>query len=267
MARNLLGEMPFLDHLEELRWRIFRSLAAIVVGTVVGYVVVQHFGVLELLIRPSRAVLGDKGLAYFHPMDPFLITLKLSLVVGLILALPFVVREVWGFLSPGLTREERRVIVPSLYFGLLLFLSGVAIAYFFVLPITLSWGASFQSEFLTANIEVGQYLGFVTQLLVGFGAAFELPIVVMILSVMGLVTPRFMREKRRHAIVIITVVVAVVTPGDLITTFTMLVPVLILYELSIFLSALVHRRKERAEKERMQPAEGPPPGAVGADGP
>jgi sec-independent protein translocase protein TatC len=223
---------------------------------------------MDLLIRPSRPILGDDGLAYFHPMTPFFVTLKLALVVGLILAFPLVVREVWGFLSPGLTPRERRVIVPSLYFGLVLFCLGVAMAYFWVLPLALIWGSSFQPEYLVATIEVGQYLGFVTRLLVAFGVVFELPIVVMILSALGLVTPRFLRDKRRHAIVAITITASMVTPGDLVSTFMMMGPMVILYEGSIFLSAAIYRRRQRAEDEsRLEPVDEPPPGTVGAEGP
>ena len=267
-ARNPLGEMPFLEHLEELRWRILRSLGAILAGAVLGFVVVQQFGVLELLILPSREILGEDGLAFFHPMTPFFVTLKLALVVGLILAFPLVVREVWGFLSPGLSSKERRVIVPSLYFGLVLFAAGVAMAYFLVLPLALVWGASFQPEYLVATIEVGQYLGFVTRLLLAFGVVFELPIVVMILSSLGLVTPRLMRSKRRHAIVAITIVASMVTPGDLISTFLMMGPMLVLYEGSILLSGMIYRRRQRAERESaFEPIEEPPPGTIGAEGP
>lgn len=260
------GEMPFLDHLEELRWRIVRSLSALVIGTIVGWVVVQQFGVMEILIRPIRPLLTGDGLAFFSPLTPFFVTLKLALVVGFFLAAPIVVHQIWAFLSPGLTRKEKRVIIPSLYFGLLLFAAGVALAYFWVLPVSLRFLASFQADQLEAVYEVGAYLSFVTKVLIAFGVAFELPVVVVILSAMGLITPKFLRDKRRHAIVGITVAAAFLTPGaDVVSQVMLVIPMLILYEISIFLSAAILRRRE--EEPRLLPVEEPPAGAVGIRGP
>jgi sec-independent protein translocase protein TatC len=262
-----LGEMPFLDHLEELRWRIFYALIAVFLGTVAGFLVVHYFGVLELLIRPAEFLLGDEGLKYFNPATPFFVTLKLALVVGIILAFPVVVYQVWAFLAPALKPEEKRVIVPSLYFGLVLFCAGVAMAYFVVLPLALAFLSGFQQAFLDPVIEVGEYLGFVTKLLIAFGVVFELPVVIMILSVLGLVTPRFLREKRRHAVVGIAAVAVMLTPGDLASTVLMMGPMVVLYEISILLSAAIYRRRRaREEEERLRPSEEPPTGTVEASG-
>jgi sec-independent protein translocase protein TatC len=260
------GEMPFLEHLEELRWRILYTIIALFVGTAIGFAVVHYLGVMELLIRPVRPHLQGGQLAFFSPVTPFFVTLKLSLVVGLILAFPVVVYQAWAFLSPGLTAEEKKVIVPSLYFGLVLFCAGVAMAYFFVLPLALIFLTGFQQEFLQPMLEVGQYLAFVTKLLVAFGVAFELPVVIMILSALGLVTPRFLRDKRRHAIVGITVLASLLTPGDLASTVLMIIPMMILYEGSIFLSVMIYRKREESlSDEPLRPSEEAPSGAVEAD--
>lgn len=263
---NPLGEMPFLDHLEELRWRIFYMLIAVGIGTVVGFLLVQYLGVLEILIRPIRPMLQTGELAYFSPATPFFVTLKLALVVGILLAFPIVVYQVWAFLSPGLKQEEKRVIIPSLYFSLVLFCLGVAMAYFFVLPIALIFLAGFQQQFLVPTIEVGEYLTFVTRILIAFGAVFQLPVVVMILSAMEIVTPAFMRRTRRHSIVAITVLASLLTPGDIASTLLMMAPMVILYEISILISVVIYRRK--AERERdLVASEEPPAGAVEASGP
>jgi sec-independent protein translocase protein TatC len=245
--------MPFLDHLEELRWRILWSLLAVVLGAVVGFVVVHYFGVMELLIVPMREAYDDPNfeLIYLSPADPFFITLKLAVVVGVILAFPIIVYQIWGFLAPALEKHEKRVIVPALYMGLLLFSAGVALAYFVALPLTMTFFQNFQAEFLREQLEVGKTLAFVTKLLIGFGVIFELPVVVMILSALGLVTPEFLKSKRRHAIVIITVLASFLTPGDLITlTIMLMVPLFFLYEFSILLSRLIWRRKREQEKKR-----------------
>jgi sec-independent protein translocase protein TatC len=190
--------------------------------------------------------------------------------VGFVLALPVIVYQVWGFLSPGLTEREKKWIVPSLYFGVVLFAIGSSMAYFWVLPITFEVLTGFQAEYLKNEMEVNHYLSFVTKLLLGFGFVFELPVVIMILSAMGIVTPRFLREKRRHAIVVMTVVSIVLTPADLISAMMMLVPLLLLYELSIFLSALIYRKKAEAREEEERSIAPPvvekPVGTVSVDG-
>ena len=263
---NALGEMPFLDHLEELRWRIFYMLIAVGIGTVTGFLLVQYLGVLEILIRPIRPMLQTGELAYFSPATPFFITLKLAVVVGILLALPIVVYQLWAFLSPGLRHEEKRVIIPSLYFSLVLFCLGVAMAYFFVLPIALVFLAGFQQQFLVPTIEVGEYLTFVTRILIAFGAVFQLPVVVMILSAMEIVTPAFMRRTRRHAIVGITVLASLLTPGDIASTLLMMGPMVLLYEVSIIISQLIYRRKA-AREEGVAASDEPPEGVVEASGP
>ena len=264
MARRR-GEMPFLEHLEELRWRILWSLLAVVLGTVVGFVFVYYFGVMELLMRPMRAAYTDPDfrLIYLSPADPFFITLKLAVVVGVILAFPIIVYQIWAFLSPALEKHEKRTIVPALYLGLILFSAGVALAYFIALPLTMTFFQNFQAEFLEEQLEVGKTLAFITKLLIGFGVIFELPVVVMILSALGLVTPEFLKSKRRHAMVLITVLASFLTPGDVITlTIMLMVPLFFLYEFSIFLSKMIWRRKRAREKEMEDGSSEPPEGSV-----
>ena len=247
------GEMPFLDHLEELRWRILWSLLSIVIGTVVGFLLIRYFDVLELLIKPIRAAIPDNPdfrLIYLSPADPFFITLKLSVVVGVILAFPIIVYQVWSFLAPALEDHEKRAIIPALYLGLMLFCAGVALAYFVALPVSIVFFQTFEGGLMEAQYEIGKTLALITKILLGFGIIFELPVVVMSLSALGLVTPEFLRSKRRHAIVIITVLASVLTPGDVITlTIMLMVPLFFLYEFSIYLSRLIWRRKRARERE------------------
>lgn len=241
------AEMPFLDHLEELRWRVLWSLLAVIVCSIIGYVLVQHMQVMLLLIQPIEPFLNGGKLKYLSPTDPFFLTLKLAFTTGLVLASPIVIYQIWSFLSPALMPSEKRVIVPSLYLGVVLFLVGVVMAYELVLPMTLRFTMNFQTEFLEQNIVVGPYMAMVIRLLLGFGIVFELPVVILILSAMGLVTPQFLASKRRHAIVGITALASILTPGDVITvTVMMMLPLILLYELSIFLSRLVVRNRAAA---------------------
>ena len=245
------AEMPFLDHLEELRWRILWSLAALLGGVGIGFWLVMRFDVLGLLIRPIKPYLPGERLGYLSPADPFMLTLKLALIVGVILAFPVIVYHVWSFVSPALTKEEKRSIVPALYMGLVLFAVGVAGAYFLALPATLSFFMGFQVEALTPTIIAPAYLGFVTKLLLAFGVLFELPVVILILSSLGLVSAGWLRSKRRYAIALGAVAASLITPGDvvLLTAF-MMIPLMLLYEMSIGLAALVERRRRRLARER-----------------
>jgi sec-independent protein translocase protein TatC len=159
-----------------------------------------------------------------------------------------------------LEKHERGVVIPSLYLGLVLFAAGVGMAYM-LLPVSLNiLLTQFSADYLNMVIGANLYLGFVVRFLLGFGVIFELPVVIMILTVFGLVTPTLLREKRRFAIVVITVLAAFVSPGDVVViTLLMMAPLMLLYEFSIFLSVLVHRR--RNEDNRIL-AEGPPEGSV-----
>ncbi len=264
-AANPRGEMPFLEHLEELRWRILWSLVAIAAFTIVGFLLVHYLEVVALLLEPGKDFLGpDWQPIFLSPTDPFFLLLKLALSVGLILASPVIIYQAWSFLSPALEPHEKRAIVPALYMGLVLFAAGVAMAYYIALPISIRFLMGLLTDFMTPSIEATRYLGFVIKLLLGFGLVFELPVVILILSALGLVTPAFLRARRRHAIVIITVVASFLSPGDVIAvTVLMMIPLIFLYEFSILLSVFVWRRREAREKTINEVD--PPSGAVASE--
>ena len=140
------AEMPFLDHLEELRWRILKSLLAVLLASVIGWVIVEYVDVIGLLMRPIVPLLPDGKLKFTSPTEPFLITLKLAFVLGLLLASPVVIYQAWAFLAPALYDRERRLIVPALSVGVLLFLIGAGVAYQWVLPHVLTMLLSFQRQ-------------------------------------------------------------------------------------------------------------------------
>jgi sec-independent protein translocase protein TatC len=242
---NPKGEMPFLDHLEELRWRIFKGAGALFAAAMLGFVLVHYLGVTEILIRPIEPYLQDGKLAVLSPMEPFMLEIKLAIIVGILIAFPILAYQVWAFFSPALEQHERRFIIPALYLGLVLFSGGVTMAY-----VLLPWSlrillTQFSADYVYNLIGAGIYLGFVVRFLVGFGLLFELPVVVMLLTVFGLVTPTFLREKRRYALVVITILAAAISPGDVVfVTVLMMAPLMLLYEFSIYLSALVYRRRE-----------------------
>ncbi len=260
---NPAGEMPFLDHLEELRWRILWSLLALTIGAMAGFLLVHYGDMLQVLFSPYQELFGaDQMLINLKPTDAFFITLKYGILVGLLLVFPVVVYHIWSFLAPALKKSEKRVIVPALYMGLVLFVLGVVMAYYVALPISLEFLVGFQTDIMVPQWTAQDYFGFTIQLLAAFGIIFELPVVIMILSVLGLVTPAFLRGKRRHAILLITIAAALISPGDVImVTLLMMAPLIVLYEFSILLSVAIHRKRE----ERIAAHAEPPAGSVRAD--
>jgi sec-independent protein translocase protein TatC len=241
------GEMPFLDHLEELRWRIIWSLAALIVGVAIAFVVVLKFNILLWLQGPMLPYLHGRRLVYTHPGDGFSILLQTAIMAGVVIALPVIVWQVYAFLSPALHRHEKRVAIPVIVGAVALFVAGAALAWYFVLPMTLKFLSGLGDEAFDQMITASEYFGFVSSMVLAMGAVFELPIAILLLSVFGLVTPKFLAKFRRHALLGSYVAAAIITPGDLfITSVALMVPLYLLYELSIVLSYLVVRKKARA---------------------
>src|SRR6266540_1265224 len=171
-------EMPFLDHLEELRHRLFWIVGAIVVGVVLSFVVLSRggFDIVAILAKPIEPYLRGRQLVFTHPGTSFSIVLNASLILGILLATPVIGYQLWGFFAPALHPHEKRIIVPVLFGMLGLFLAGVALCFFVVLPFTLRFFHGFESATLTPMIEATQYFGFAFSMMLAFGIAFELPI-------------------------------------------------------------------------------------------
>lgn len=240
--------MPFLDHLEELRWRLLWIVGAVIIGTIAGFVAVGSLNLLEVLAGPIQPYLNNERLGYFRPSDPFTIHLKLSMSVGIVLASPVILFQVWSFVAPALYPGEKRVGMMALAGGLVLFCLGVSLAYFFVLPASLKFFSLFDGDALQSMITAPEYFSLVVSLALIFGTAFELPILIVALTALGLVTPHFLRKFRRHAFVMCVVGSALITPGDVIAaTVALMFPLYLLYELGIFLSRGVHRWRERRD--------------------
>jgi sec-independent protein translocase protein TatC len=249
--QDLAAEMPFLDHLEELRWRIIWSLAALVVGVGLAFFLMLQYNLLTLLQAPILPYLGGRKLVYTHPGDPFSIVLNVSIAIGVALALPVILYQLWSFVAPALYKKEKHVVVGVFFFATFLFIGGAALAWFTVLPLALPWLMSFGGSSLEPMITATEYFGFVTSLVLAFGVAFELPIVILALAALGLVTPALLNKFRRHAIVACVIIGAFLTPGDLVwTTIAMAVPLYLLYEISVVLSYVVYRRRQRRALER-----------------
>ena len=248
MSPGTSAEMPFLDHLEELRWRIIWSLVALIVGVGVAFFILQRFDIFKFLEGPILPYLGGNKLKYTHPADPFSVLITASFSIGIVMALPVIIYQVWAFLSPALYRHEKRVVLPVIFGAIVLFVCGVALSFYVVLPLAIGWlmGIAQQTDALEPMITYREYFSFAVNMSLAFGLCFELPIVILLLATLGLVTPEFLRRYRRHALVLCVVTGALLSPGDLIwTTMLLAAPLYLLYELSVILTSIVYRRRRK----------------------
>lgn len=247
--------MPFVDHLEELRWRLIWSGAALLIAFAVAFTVVYQFDFISILAYPAKEYLHGGKLIYTHPAESFTILMQVAFGLGVVLASPVIVYQVWAFLSPALHAHEKRIIVPVLIGAVGLFLIGCTLSVLWVLPITLELLGGIASNSLEQFITASEYFSFAVTLTLAFGAVFELPILIVVITFLGLVTPRTLAKFRRHAFVGMLILSAVITPGDLIiSTIMLFVPLYGLYELSIILSWFVYRAKQ-AKARREEEAE------------
>jgi sec-independent protein translocase protein TatC len=246
MARQQPDQMPFLDHLEELRFRLFWMIGALLIGVMLSFWLVLKFNLLLVLQRPILPYLNGAPLVVTNPGDGFGVLISTSLIFGVVLALPVVLYHVWGFLSPGLYAHEKRLIVPVLIGGTLLFIAGVSLSFFVVLPLTLKFLMQVTAEAFQPMITAAGYFNFAITMSLAFGAVFELPILIVALTALGIVTPAMLIKFRRFAVVGCLLTAAFITPGsDVLSLCAMAVPLYLLYELSVVLSLVVYRRQQR----------------------
>lgn len=234
-------EMNFWDHLDELRKRLLWAVISIALACVVTGIF-HEFIINSLLIEPSNAVgLKLQNLRVFG--QPFFY-FKIILVSGIILAFPFVLYQIWLFIEPGLYSTEKNWARNITFFTSISFLSGVAFAYFVMIPSMLKFAASFGTDLITNNIDINEYLSFLTMILLATGLLFEMPMVSYVLSKVGLVNPKMLRKYWRHAIVAILILAAILTPTpDPVSQLIFAAPLLILYEISIWVSAIASKKR------------------------
>lgn len=254
------GEMPFLDHLEELRWRLVKALAAVFVGVGIGYAFVINVDVIAFLKRPINPLLPEgERLVFTSPMDPFILSLKLAVVIGAVLALPVILWQVWGFLRPALYDRERKTLFPVTLASVLLFVIGAGLGFYVVLPMALPILFGFATASLQPMITAQSYFGFLLAIVLAFGAVFEVPLVMFVLIYLRLISAAFLRKQRRTFTIINAIASSVLTPGDLIVmTLITMIPIQLFYELSIVMAVIMERRRARAEQAEAEPPTGVP---------
>jgi sec-independent protein translocase protein TatC len=238
---------PFLDHLEDLRTVLLKSLLAITVSAVICFfftdqIVAFFKGPLLSMAKTSEAgqEMTSRILRSLHPADFLMASFKLSAIVGLVLASPLVCYWFWGFVSPGLRREERRIGLPIFFSGLICFLLGVAFCYLVVLKLSLNflWDYTLQRG-VVPEWTFDNYISFVSTMMIAFGVTFEMPVITTLLTKFGLLTQSTLKSKRRYAYLAMVILAAVLTPPDVISQTMLCVPMVILYEISIWVAGLI----------------------------
>jgi len=261
-------EMSFLDHLEIFRWHIIRGLIAIAIGTIIAFIFGKQ--VEEIIMGPANldfwtyrqmcalsGMLGTDALC-FDSLDFTIINrrimgkliqhLTISFLAGLILAFPYILFELWRFLKPALKKSERRYLQGVVFFGSLLFFLGVSMGYFILAPISVQFLVNYNFLNQVDNqTDLQSYLSLISMITLAAALVFQLPIVVYFLAKVGLVTPKAMRTHRKHALVAILAVSAIITPPDVMSQIFLTIPFFILYETSILIAANIQRKQRKQE--------------------
>lgn len=264
------GEMSFLDHLEELRWHIIRSLIAVFVLAVFAFII-QDFIFQEIIFKPKSpgfwtnrmfALMADhlgteslrinqKEIELINIKMPgqFNMSMWTAMVAGLILAAPVVFMEFWKFIRPALYEHEKRVATGAVFYTTFLFILGLMFGYYLIVPLSIQFFSSYSiSPEVSNQINITSYISMVVSIVFAAGVVFLLPVFSYSLSKVGLLTPEFMRTYRKHAIVVLVLLSAIITPPDIFSQILVAIPLLILYEVSIFISARVIRNMEKKDK-------------------
>jgi sec-independent protein translocase protein TatC len=241
--------MPLMQHLAELRKRLIISFASIAIGFLICYAFADKL--FEILMLPwIHAMPEGQGakLIYTAPHEAFFTYMKVAFIGGVMLAVPVIILQIWRFVAPGLYAHEKRYLLPIIFFSSVCFLAGAFFGYFVAFPAGFRFFASFATEYITPMMRTSEYLAFASRMLFGFGLAFELPVFAYFLGKVGILGPDFLKRKRKIAIVLIFIAAAGLTPGpDVMSQLLMAGPLLVLYELSVWLVYFTARKKASKE--------------------
>jgi sec-independent protein translocase protein TatC len=247
-------KMPLLDHLIELRNRLLYSIGFLVLAVLVSYYFAED--IFAFLVRPLAQIYeGEEGrrLIYTGLTEAFFTYLKVAFFAGVFVSFPLIAAQLWMFVAPGLYRNEKRVFLPFLVATPLLFLLGGALAYYVIFPLAWPFFTSFEAPAgigtlpIVLEPKVNEYLSLVMKLIFAFGVSFELPVLLVLMARVGLISARGLRRNRKYAIVLTFIAAAVLTPPDVISQVSLGVPILLLYEISIFAVRLVEKRRAATE--------------------
>lgn len=233
-------EMTFMEHLEELRWRIIYMVIGILVGAILCFVFID-FLVEKVLLQP--AVNSGAQLQNLKPFGQIFLYFQVAIMGGIIISIPNIFLQIWKFISPALEKHEKKYILAIVMFSSLCFLSGIVFAYFVMLPLTMDFAAHFGTEAIKNEFAIDEYMAIIFSVMLAAGLIFELPMISFFLTKLGILTPDFMRKYRKHAIVAIMFFAALLSPGtDPVSQIVLAVPLFFLYEISIFISKITQKK-------------------------
>lgn len=245
---------PFLSHLEELRKRLIACAIAAGAGFVVAYIFSERL--FQLLIHPLKSQMPEGDRLIFTSLpEMFLTYIKVAFVTGILVSSPYIFYQLWMFVAPGLYQNEKKYVIPFVVSSTILFVGGAVFGYFVVFPFGFRFFLGFANDYIQALPSVKQYFSFSIKLLFAFGMVFELPVVVFFLAKIGLVTPELLKRKRKYAILLTFVMAAILTPPDVVTQCMMAGPLIVLYEVSIFIARIARRRKGEEDAPSEEGAE------------
>jgi sec-independent protein translocase protein TatC len=241
------GKMSFLEHLDELRQRLIKALLAVLVGFVIAMVFINP--IFDFVMAPLQAILPSGGrLIYTEPTEAFMLYMKMGALVGLMLALPVVLWQVWAFIAPGLYAHEKRFAIPFVMMSTIFFVGGALFSHYVVFPAMWRFFASFSTDTVVFAPRIEPVFSLYVRMALGMGAVFEMPTLIMFLARVGLVTPRFLIRHTKYAILIIFVVAAIVTPSpDVVSQFLLALPMIVLYAFSILVAWVFQKRVPKVE--------------------
>jgi len=239
-------KLPFTAHLEELRRRLIICFSAVGIGFVICYIFSKRL--FELLMQPLLAAMpAEEKLIYTGLPEAFFTYLKVAFLAGALLAVPVIMYQLWIFIAPGLYEKEKRLLLPIVFLSSLFFLGGALFGYFVVFPFGFKFFMGFASDYVRPLPSMKEYLGFSAKLLFAFGIVFELPLFITFLARLGIVDVKFLKAKRKYAILLFFVFAAILTPPDVITQVMMAGPLIVLYEVSIVGAKLFGKKKVKED--------------------
>lgn len=241
--------MTLMGHLNEMRRRLARMVIMVILGFIACYGVAEP--VYAWLSEPLKAALPEGSkLIYTSPQGAFFVYLKVALVTSIFVTSPFSFYQIWAFIAPGLYREEKQAVAPLAFFSAFFFLAGASFCYFLVFPLAFRFFMGFTTDVIVPMISVEEYLSFALKLLIAFGLVFEMPLFAHFLARLGILGPDMMRRQRKYAILLIFVMAAILTPPDVFSQCLMAAPMLLLYEVSVFVAALAQKRRNARKAAR-----------------
>ena len=229
------AEMTFLGHLEELRWRLIYAVIGVFIGAVAAWIFIDPL-VNFILLKPAR----DAGtvLQNLKPFGQLILFIQVAVIVGITLSLPNIFYQLWKFIAPALQKTEKKYIFGVVFFTSVCFLAGVVFAFYVILPLALQFVSEFGTEDIVNNFAINEYMNIIISLMLGAGLIFELPMLSFFLTKLGILTPAFMKKYRKYAIVVLLIFSAMFTPPDPASQIMLGVPLLLLYEISVFISKI-----------------------------